>query len=167
MKKNSGSFLTLARVLMPVALLAAIGAMSSCDCECCKTPTTVTKKDNDTTPPPPVAADAQTKPDATYVVRGKIIDLPDPARATSEFVVHHEAIDNFVNAQTNQVVGMGSMEMPFPLAKDVKLEGLQVGDVVEITFEDFYKPSRKYQVIKVTKLPAETALEFRAAKPVK
>lgn len=154
------------RVLVVAALLAT-GVLASCDCESCKTPPTITKKDTGGSTPPAAAADAAPKADATYVVRGTVVDVPDPARATSEFIVHHEAIDTFLNPATGEVVGMGSMEMPFPLAKGLILDGVKAGDIVELTFEDYFKPTRKYQVTKVTKLPPETKLEFRAARPTK
>ncbi|MBC7773671.1 MAG: copper-binding protein [Pyrinomonadaceae bacterium] len=164
MKRTIESYRTIARVVFPAALLVALGSMTSCDCESCKTSPVVVSSGDEKKPV--AATDPQPKPDATYVVRGRIIDLPDPARATSEFIVHHEAIDNFFNPTTNKVSGMGAMEMPFPLGKGVGIEGFKVGDVVEITFEDFYAPSRKFHVVKLIKLPPETALEFRPAKPV-
>jgi len=156
-----------ASYLPAAAMLIALCVLVSCDCESCKSPPTITTKDKGARPTPAATADSAQKADAVYVVRGQIIDLPEASRAVSEFVVKHEAIDTFVNPSTGEVVGMGSMEMPFPLAQGVSLDGLHIGDVVEITFEDYYKPTRRYQVVKVTKLPADTALEFRAAKPAK
>jgi Cu/Ag efflux protein CusF len=77
--------------------------------------------------------------------------------------VYHEPIDNFVGAD-GKVVGMGTMTMPFPLAKGVSLEGLSVGDIVEVTFEVRWKSHPRTQTTKVVKLPAGTELHFGKAK---
>ncbi|MGE3109995.1 MAG: copper-binding protein [Phycisphaerales bacterium] len=150
-------------------LLGALAFVASCDCKTgdsaplsgSSTPQTPAKT---VTPGADPAAGAT--PDAVYVVRGQIVELPDPAKPASEFRVHHEAIDTFADS-TGKVVGMGAMTMPFPLKDKSLLEGLQVGDVVQMTFEDFYKPRRRYFVTKIEKLPADTALEFRDARPAK
>src|SRR5690606_37840388 len=56
----------------------------------------------------------------TYEVRGEVERLPDPNDAGTDFIVHHEAIDDFVN-QHGEVSGMHSMSMPFILAEGVDL----------------------------------------------
>jgi hypothetical protein len=104
-----------------------------------------------------------TPPEAVYTVRGKIEALPEAAKPASEFRVYHEPIDNFVGAD-GKVVGMGTMTMPFPLAKGVSLEGLSVGDIVEVTFEVRWKSHPRTQTTKVVKLPAGTELHFGKAK---
>ncbi len=93
--------------------------------------------------------------------------MPTPGRPQSDFSVHHEAIDGFADG-SGRVVGMGAMTMPFPLGPGVTLEGIAVGDVVEITFPVWWgKGGPDYHVSKVVKLPGETALEFRPARPAK
>lgn len=101
-------------------------------------------------------------PEAVYTVRGRIVTLPDPAKPASEFRVEHEAIDNFVGIDGK--LGMNSMTMGFPLAKGVSLEGLSVGDKVELTFEVRWKSQPRSQTTKVVKLPPETELHFGKAK---
>lgn len=98
-------------------------------------------------------------PSAVYTVRGRVVTLPDPAKPLSEFRVKHEAIDNFVDA-SGEVVGMGVMEMPFPLAEGVSLEGVEAGDVVEVTFAVWWEPRRHYEATKVVELPGDTELDF-------
>lgn len=104
------------------------------------------------------------KPDLTFTTRGKVVMLPDKAKPTSEFQVHHEAIDDFDMGTGKK--GMDSMIMPFPLAKNVSLEGLAVGDIIELTFVVWTTPGiRGYEVTALKELPPETTLEFRKANP--
>jgi hypothetical protein len=98
-----------------------------------------------------------------YIVRGQVEDLPDPTRAGSAFSLHHEAIDNFVSPSGS--VGMNAMTMDLPLAAGVSAADLRVGDFVEVLLEVRLKPKISYQVTRVTRLPADTKLEFRAARP--
>lgn len=85
--------------------------------------------------------------------------LPEAGKPTSEFLVHHEAIPEFVNF--NGTKGMDSMTMPFPLGKGVDLSGLRVADVVEITFVVWMTPGQRgFEVRGVKKLPGDTVLAF-------
>ncbi len=121
------------------------------------------------TPPPPRT------PDHTYTVRGEVIELPD-GRPQSAFRVKHEAIDNFADG-TGKIVGMGAMVMEFPLppqphGPEINSANLKRSDKVEITFAVWWKgepPIRypDYLVTALKRLPADTALEFRPAKPPK
>jgi hypothetical protein len=117
--------------------------------------------------PGPSAATQTTQlaePDQVYTVRGRIIDLPDPSRPASGFQVRHEAIDDFKNTQ-GQVVGMDAMVMPFTPARELSLDGFAVGDIVELTFEVRWKTPPRSRVIELRKLPEDTELEFREARP--
>lgn len=113
-------------------------------------------------PKPAAPAGPTGEPDATYTTRGKVEMLPDPRNPASEFVVHHEPIDDFKNP--NGTKGMNSMSMPFPLARGVSLDGIAVGDVVEITFSHWSQPGNMgYQATKVVELPPDTKLFFGKA----
>ncbi len=86
-------------------------------------------------PPAPEAAGAKSpSPVHRYTTKGRVAQLPDPAVRGSMFQVAHEAIPDFVD-RDGKVTGMNAMTMPFPPAPGVSLEGLKVGDAVEITFE--------------------------------
>lgn len=138
---------------------AALSLASCGECESCKTPPTTGAPGTPGAPAPAPQA-AAPAPDATYTVRGKIVMLPDPANPTTEFRVHHEPIPTF-KTPDGKVVGMGEMEMPFPVSDPALLQGLAVGDAVEITFADWYKPIRSYKVTSITKLPADTTLNLQ------
>lgn len=121
----------------------------------------------------PKSAGLDRAPDVSYSTRGIVESLPEAGKPTSEFMVKHEAIDDFLNPVNGQV-GMNAMSMPFTLGKGVTLDGLKVGDKVALTFGVWYKPrpgqpEKKtidtYAVTKIEKLPAETELEFRPARP--
>lgn len=84
--------------------------------------------------PPQPAATIPAAPPKIYTVNGRIEQLPDPAVKGSMLQVHHDDIPDFVSRE-GKVVGMNSMTMPFPPAPGVSLEGLAVGDEVELTFE--------------------------------
>lgn len=118
----------------------------------------------------PAADDAGTAPQAAeddarrYEVRGEITAVPDPEDPLSNLVIRHEAIDDFVSFE-GEVVGMSSMSMPFPVADDVSLEGVEVGDKVEFTLLVDWEGDPAYQVVRLEELPADTELEYRKAQP--
>lgn len=143
---------TASRLILAGVVALALGA---CDREGSKTPAPQA-----TQPQATPAAPAAPEPDAVYVVRGRVVMVPDPANPTSEFRVHHERIPDFKNSE-GKVVGMNEMEMPFPVADPELLKGVQVGDLVELTFADWYKPVRTYKVTKLVKLPPDTVLNLR------
>jgi len=102
--------------------------------------------------PAPPAADR-------YVVRGEIARLP--ARAGGELLVRHEAIPGFKD-RSGAAVGMDAMVMGFGVGPGLALEGLAVGDKVEVTFAvDWTSPS--LTVEKLVRLPADTPLRFGRA----
>jgi Cu/Ag efflux protein CusF len=96
---------------------------------------------------------------AAYTVRGEVEQLPNPEVEGSDLMVRHEPIPDFENSK-GEVVGMNAMTMPFPLAGDVSLEGIAVGDKVELTFEVQFEPSTSFVTTEVTKLPPDTELDF-------
>lgn len=113
------------------------------------------------TPPTP----SRPEPDAHYTTRAVIEQLPSKENPLAEFVAHHEPIDDF--KAFNGTMGMDSMSMPFPLNKSVSLDGLAIGDKVEIEFVVWSTPGhRGFEARRITKLPAETELRFGKARPV-
>ena len=57
--------------------------------------------------------------------------------------------------------GMKAMTMPYPVAKGVSLDGLAIGDFIEFTFDVTWgEDYPTYAITKVTKLPADTKLDF-------
>lgn len=99
----------------------------------------------------------------TYTVRAQVEQLPDPNDIRKEFMARHEKIPEFKGPGGE--IGMNAMVMPFPIAEGVSLEGLKVGDKLEVTFAvDFdtvLNRPRKYAITSWKPLPAETALDFR------
>lgn len=100
----------------------------------------------------------------SYTVRGQVVQLPDPGNPGTGLSLNHEAVDDFVD-RTGEVVGMDPMSMPFPIAKNLSLEGIQVGDVVEFKLRVDWGGDPEVEITEVRKLPAGTKLVFRAAKP--
>ncbi len=98
-----------------------------------------------------------------YTIRAEVVRLPEAAAGKREVALRHEAIDDFADA-AGKVVGMGSMVMPFEVAPPVALDGVGVGDKVEARFAVGWSPP-VLRVEQLRKLPADTALEFRAARP--
>jgi hypothetical protein len=138
--------------LLPIVLAAAALTLPACE-----------RNPSEPAPPTPPAPSSRGEPDDTYTVRGQIEQIPTPDKPTSDFIVHHEAIDNFKNP--DGTLGMNSMSMPFPLAKGLRLEVVP-GDIVELQFVVWTKPGhRGYEVRKITKLPPDARLEFRKAAP--
>jgi len=153
----------MSRLLFAVSLLAAVATLPACS-----------GKDKPADPPKAPAAPSQAKtpgreppartPDATYTVRGEVETLPTAGDKRTEFRVHHEAIDDFKNS-SGKVVGMNAMTMDFPPAKGVDLSNLKKGDKVSLTFSVWWGGSPPWLLMKIEKLPGDTKLVFRQAKP--
>ena len=108
---------------------------------------------------------ADRRVNAIYETRGQIVSLPDPSNPTSEFMIHHEAIDDFVH-QDGVMRGMNAMVMPFPaVADDVSLEGIDVGDIVVFSFDVAWEGDPKWKVTAMEKIDPSTELTFRQADP--
>jgi len=133
------------------------------------------------------ATDATTSAQAsplhkTYIVRGQIVGLPAEGRPFDELQIHHEAIPDFTDRDGNvmgsknmagmegmkdmkdtkpMATGMKAMTMPYPVAKGLSLDGLAIGDFIEFTFDVTWgKDYPTYAITKITKLPADTKLDF-------
>lgn len=99
-------------------------------------------------------------PDQVYTVRGRVDSLPAAGKPLEDFFVHHERIDSFVDGDGERI-GMPSHSMMFPRAPGVSLEGLAIGDVVEVTFSVWWeKGIAEWRATKIVKLPADTALDL-------
>ncbi len=57
---------------------------------------------------------------------------------------------------------MGTMTMPFPLARGVSIADLAPGDPVAFTFAVTWKPRSGYEITEIRELPAGTVIEFEA-----
>ena len=101
---------------------------------------------------------------AHYTVRGQVSQLPEAGHPGSNLVIRHEAIDDFVSSDGERV-GMGSMAMPFPVADDVSLAGIEPGDKVRFTLVVDWDGDPAYQVTDLEKLPADTELVYGKAHP--
>jgi hypothetical protein len=115
-------------------------------------------------PPSRPAGRELAPPDQVYTVRGRIVELPDPARPASGLQILHEAIDDFV-WKDGRIGGMDAMVMPFTPAAELSLAEFAVDDDVELTFEVRWTASPLSRVIAMRKLPPDTQLEFRKAQP--
>jgi Cu/Ag efflux protein CusF len=101
----------------------------------------------------------------TYTVKGRVRQVP--AQGSGEFYLEHEPIDNYV-ARSGKVEGMDSMTMPFPVGKDVSLEGIQPEDIVEVQLHvDWDAEDRPVEITAIRELPPDTKLNFGYAKPPK
>lgn len=92
-----------------------------------------------------------------YTVRGRVLQLPDGS-AGGSFVAYHEPIPEYVSISGDR--GMQAMAMPFALHDAAVLEGVAVGDIVEIVYGETHRPKVRQGVISVTVLPADTVLSF-------
>lgn len=92
-----------------------------------------------------------------YTTRGIIITLPGE-KAYQEFIIHHETIPDYISI--NGSVGMNEMAMPIPVPDKSLLDGIQVGDKVELTFGERFKPDHAMGVTAIKKLPADTELNL-------
>lgn len=100
----------------------------------------------------------------SYSVRGKVAQIAVPGNPATEFMIQHQAIDDFVDAEGRQV-GMDSMTMSFPLAPGVSTAGLAVGDPVEFTLHVDWRATPPVHITRLAKLPPGTLIVFGEAKP--
>jgi len=100
-----------------------------------------------------------------YVVRGQVAQVPVPGRPGTQFIVHHEAVPDFVD-KTGAVVGMESMTMYLPTAKGLSLATLQPGDKIRFDLSVDW-PNDRVEVTRIDLLPPETRLSFEANPGVK
>ena len=86
----------------------------------------------------------------SYSVTGVVRALPGNGRAANEILVKHDPIPNYRDEAGN-VVGMAAMTMPFYLAPETSIQGIQVGDSVELTVEQRLKPRFSESVVSIQK----------------
>lgn len=98
-----------------------------------------------------------------YTVRAEVVELPDPRATARQLELRHEPIDDFEDA-SGKAVGMDSMVMPFALAPGVPLDGVSIGDPVEVVIAVTWAPP-SLRVEQLRELPEGTALAFRKARP--
>lgn len=96
-----------------------------------------------------------------YTVRGRVQQLP--AQGGGLYLTH-EAIDDWVG-RSGKVEGMDTMTMPFPVAKGVSLKGIAPDDIVEAQIHVDWEADLAVQITAIRKLPPDTQLDFRDAKP--
>ena len=105
--------------------------------------------------------DARSAPGRTYTVRGLIRQLPAAGRPGSELLIHHEPIPDFVDAK-GRTVGMDAMSMPFPVSDPTLLDGLAVGDRVELDLHVAWDGSPPVAIERIERLPEGTRLDFES-----
>ena len=98
----------------------------------------------------------------TYTTRAIVLSLPGE-RVTQEFIVHHETIPEYISI--NGSIGMNEMAMPIPVPDKSVLEGIAVGDKVELIFGERFEPNHKMGLISITKLPEDAKLNLGETTP--
>lgn len=150
------------RSLLAAALLAllAIGCgQPADDTETAETPAPIAE-----TPADESEAAVEDGGAKLYSVRGEVIENHGD-RTPRGLVLHHEAIDDFESI-TGDVWGMDSMTMPFLVSDDVTLDDLAEGDKIAFTLRVDWSDDDTPQIVTgLEKLPADTELEFRTARP--
>lgn len=120
-----------------------------------------TKSDPDSADAPGAQADANSAENIdAYDSRGVVVSLPIAGQPATSFQIHHEALPGFQNKQ-GEVVGMGSMQMPFPLGEGVSIDELTVGDKVSFRFE-VRRDTWRYAIVSIERLSGDTELDFGA-----
>ncbi len=102
----------------------------------------------------PVQVTQATEEVYSYSVTGVVKGLPGNGRAANEIIVKHDPIPNYRDEAGN-VVGMAAMTMPFYLSSQASVEGIHVGDAVELTVEQRLKPKFSEAVVSVRKRTAD------------
>jgi hypothetical protein len=103
---------------------------------------------------------ASSPADQTYTVRGRVVELANPATNHS-LQIHHERIPTFVG-KSGEITGMKEMVMEFAwIAPGAAPADLTVGDAIEMTFEVRWKTEPRTLVTKLVRLAPETALDLQ------
>ncbi len=109
----------------------------------------------------PSAGSAAPSSVQTYLMRGRIVSLPEAGKPMSQLAIHHEAVPDFVN-KDGEKVGMDEMTMPFVPATGVSLVDLKAGDAVEFTLEMRWAPRNSSATLtKIRKLGADEPLHLK------
>ncbi len=87
----------------------------------------------------------------TFNVSGVLRALPGNGRAQNEIIVKHERISVYRDS-AGQIVGMMAMTMPFYLAPTTSIEGLKVGDKVQLVVEQTFEPKESEFVVAIKKV---------------
>lgn len=93
---------------------------------------------------------------ARYTVRGAVANLTE-AQGKPVALIHHEAIPDFVDGYGEKRT-MHSMAMAFGVAEGVSLDGVAVGDKLELTFVVDRERYPTFQITSLRELPADTEL---------
>src|ERR1700704_5285771 len=103
-----------------------------------------------------------------YTVRALVVQAPDATRIAANragsLYLYHEPIDDWVGRDGKRD-GMDTMAMPFPVASGVPLAGVAANDKVEVTLHVDWTADRAIEITRLRKLPADTRLVFRSARP--
>ena len=83
------------------------------------------------------APNAATTVVATHTVRGQIESLPEKDNPASSLSIKHEDIPGWDRGDGTK--GMRSMEMAFPVAQGVSLDGLAISDKVEFVVGEYVR----------------------------
>jgi Cu/Ag efflux protein CusF len=95
-------------------------------------------------------------PGARYTVRGAVENLTQ-ARGAPVALIHHEAIPDFVDGYGEKRT-MRSMAMAFGIERGVSLDGIAVGDKVEVTFVVDRERYPSFHITALRELPAGAEL---------
>ena len=100
-----------------------------------------------------------------YTMRALVVQAPGTAgNPGGSLYLYHEPIDDWVGRDGKRD-GMDTMAMPFPVAGGVPLSGVVANDKVEVTLHVDWTADRAIEITRLRKLPADTRLVFRSARP--
>jgi hypothetical protein len=98
-----------------------------------------------------------------YQLRGQVVAVTGQGGGPRMITLRHEPIDEFADRQ-GKVVGMGSMIMPFPIARGVSSRAVAPGDLVAVTMCVDWLADPEVAITGLRELPAGTRLDFRPAR---
>ncbi|MBZ0113075.1 MAG: copper-binding protein [Thermoanaerobaculia bacterium] len=105
-----------------------------------------------------------TPADASYRVQGVVQRITGDQRGYREIVVRHQSVPDFRNRE-GEVVGMGSMAMPFAVAPALDLDDLAPQDQVAMTFEVRWEGEPVLLIVELEELPVGTEVDFGTPVP--
>lgn len=94
-----------------------------------------------------------------YRVRAIVRQLPVADQPGSELHLQHEEIPSFRNV-AGERVGMNSMTMPFPVADDVDMSSVEIGDRIEVDLKVDWDGSPPVEILSIDELSPGTVLDF-------
>jgi len=154
--------------LLTLAMISALPALSLFGCKDSSAPSGESPSQDTAQTLDGASAAADEGWDVYHGVLGELTSLPIANDPSSELMIHHTQIPEFksadgtVHVNSKGISGMPAMNMPYPLAQGISIDGLAIGDKVKFDFQVNWAKSGGvvFEITKIEKIDLETEINF-------